>query len=176
MLVPSALRLPLTSTLALKTMTYHHVVAKVGKDEKFRVLFSDLSAEELSERFVKPYEKGNTFFSGNDLISPNDLRSIQVIRTERREEVERDEINRKDRENIARFNESSSSAIIVSIGGGYQPEDIAEAGEDLTHKFIKGHPGFKAGSWEPPKKLLAWIGGIIAAVIAAGIVKWLGWL
>jgi hypothetical protein len=157
-------------------MPYHHVIAKVGTEETFRVLFTDLTTEELCERFVKPYEKGNPFFSGNDLISPNDLRSIQIIRTERQNEVERDEINRKDREHIDRLNNSGSGVFLVSIGGGYEPQDIAESGEDLTHTFIKGHPGFKAGRWEPSMKVIAWVGGIVAAVVTAGIVKWLGWL
>ena len=79
----------------------------------------------MCERFVKPYEKGNPFFSGNDLISPNDLRSVQIIRTERQNEVERDEINRKDRERIDRLNNSDSGVFFVSIGGGYEPQDIA---------------------------------------------------
>jgi hypothetical protein len=157
-------------------MSYHHVIAKVGMEEKFRVLFTDLTVEELSVRFVNPYEKGTSFFSGNDLISPNELRSIQIIRTERRNEIERDEINRKSREKIDRLNNSSSSFFIVSVGEGYEPQDITEAGEGLTHTFIKGHPGFKAGRLEPSKKLIAWVGGIVASVVAAGIVKWLGWL
>lgn len=157
-------------------MAFHHVIAKVGAEEKFRILFADLSAEALNERFIKPYEKGKSFFSGNDLISPNDIRSIQIIRTERPEEVERDEINRKDRERIDRLNDPSSGVFFLSVGGGYEPQDIAEVGEDLTHSFIKGHPGFKAGQWGPSVKAIAWLGGIIATVTAAGIVKWLGWL
>ncbi len=157
-------------------MPYHHVIAKVRTEEKFRILFADLTVKELNERFVKPYEKGTPFFSVNDLISPNDLRSVQIIRTERQNAVERDEINRKDRESIDQLNNSSSGVFIVSIGGGYEPQDIAEAGEDLTHTFIKGHPGFKVGRWEPSIKVLAWAGGIAATVVAAGIVKWLGWL
>lgn len=157
-------------------MPYHHVIAKVGADEEFRVLFSDLTVEELIKRFIKHYEKGTPFFSGNDLISPNNLRSIQIIRTDRKNEVERDEINRKDREDIDRLNNSSSSVFIVSVGSGYEPQDIATAGEDLTHAFIKGHPGYKAGRWEPSINVLGWVGGIVAAVVAAGIVKWFGWL
>jgi hypothetical protein len=157
-------------------MPYHHVIAKIGAEEKFRVLFTDLTIEELGERFVKPYEKGNLFFSGNDLISPNDLRSVQIIRTERQNEVERGEINRKDRESIDRLNDSDSGVFFVSLGVGYEPQDIAEAGEDLTNAFIKGHPGFKAGRWESSIKVIAWVGGIVATVVAAGIIKSLGWL
>ena len=158
------------------SMSYHHVIAKVGTEEGFRVLFTDLTVEELSKRFIKPYEKGDSFFSGKDLISPNDLRSVQIIRTERQDEIERDEINRKDRESIDRLNDSDSGGMFVSVGGGYEPQDIAEAGEDLTHTFIRGCPGFKAGRWEPSIKGIAWIGSIVAAVVAAGIVKWLGWV
>lgn len=157
-------------------MTFHHVIAKVGAEDKFRILFSDLSTEALNKQFIKPYEKGRTFFAGNELISPNDLRSIQIIRTERPEEVERNEINRKDRESIDRLNDPSSGVFILSVGSGYEPQDIAEVGEDLTHSFIKGHPSFKAGQWGPSVKAFAWLGGIIATVTAAGIIKWLGWL
>jgi hypothetical protein len=157
-------------------MPYHHVIAKVAAEEKFRVLFTDLTVEELAERFVKPYEKGNPFFSGNDLISPNELRSVQIIRTERQNEVEREELNRKDREKFDRLNSSGSGIFVLTVAGGYDPQDIAEAGQDLTHTFIKGHPGYKAGRWEPSIKVIAWIGGIVAAVTTAGIIKWLGWL
>lgn len=165
-----------TRNVSVKIMPYHHVIAKVGAEERFRILFTDLSVEDLNERFVKPYEKGNSFFSGNDLVSPSDLRSIQIIRTEQQNEVERDEINRQDRERIDRMNNSDPSIFVVSVGGGYEPQDITEVGEDLTHTFIKGPPGYKAGRWEPSMKVIAWIGGIIATVLAAGIVKWLGWL
>jgi hypothetical protein len=157
-------------------MPYHHVIAKIGAEEKFRVLFTDLTIGELGERFIKPYEKGHPFFSVNDLISPNDLRSVKIIRTERQNEVERNEMNRKDRESVDRLNDSDSGIFFVSIGVGYEPQDISEAGEDLTHTFIKGHPGFKAGRWGPSMKVIAWAGGIIATVVGAGIVKWLGWL
>lgn len=157
-------------------MPFHHVIAKVGSEDEQRVLFADLSVDELKKRFIQPYEKGVAFFSGNDLISPSDLRSIQIIRTERSDQIERDEINRKDREHIDSLNDPSSGVFFLSVGGGYQPQDIAEVGIDLTHDFIKGHPGFRAGRWEPSIKALAWAGGVVATIVAAGVVKWLGWL
>ena len=157
-------------------MSHYHVIAKLGSESEFRVLFVDLDATELNERFIKSYEQGTPFFSGNDLISTNDLRSVQIVRTKRPDAVERDELNRKDRESIDRLNEPGSGVFFLSVGGGYEPQDIAEAGVDVTHEFIKGPPGFKAGQWEPSKKIVAWAGGIIATVAAAGIVKWFGWL
>ncbi|MEN5425464.1 hypothetical protein ABE522_03690 [Stenotrophomonas pennii] len=126
-------------------MPFHHVIAKVGPEDKSRVLFADLSVDELKKRFIQPYEKGVAFFSGNDLTRPTDLRSIQIIRTDRPDQIERDEINRKEREHINRLNGSNSDIFFVSVGGGYQPQDIAEVGADLTHDFIRGHAGFKAG-------------------------------
>lgn len=164
------------SLLAFNAMNaYFHVVAKLGQSEKYQRLFADLSESELKERFVRPYEKGAGFFSGNDLIDPRDLRSILIVRTGRAEQVERDDINRNDLDRIEKMNRSSS-VVFISAGRGYDPEDIAQAGEDVTHSFIKGPPGFRAARFEPSIKVLGWIGGIIAAVVAAGIVKWLGWL
>ena len=157
-------------------MSFHHVIAKIGSEDKPRVLFTDLSADALKERFVKPYEKGQAFFAGNDLVAPSDLRSVQIIQTDRSDETERNEINRKDRESIDRLNDPSSGVFFLSLRGGYEPQDIADVGVDVTHDFIKGHPGFKAGKWEPSMKALAWIGGVVATVLAAGAVKWLGWL
>lgn len=157
-------------------MTFHHVIAKVGAQDKFRCLFVDLSSEALHERFIKPYEKGQSFFSGNDLIAPNDLKSIRIIQTMRPDQVERDEINRKDREHIDELNRSSDGVFIVSVGGGYAAQDIAEVGKDLTHDLIKGPPGYKQNQWALSHKAFGWIFGIVASVLAAGLAKWLGWL
>lgn len=88
-------------------MTYHHVIAKISNETKFRCLFSDLSADDLNKLFVTPYEQGKSFLCGHDLISPNDLQSLQIVCTKRPEETERDEINRADRESIDRINSSS---------------------------------------------------------------------
>ncbi|KAA2285346.1 hypothetical protein [Arenimonas fontis] len=154
-------------------MSFHHVIAKVGAEDELRALFTDLSADELKERFIRPYEMGRAFFSGNDLIFPANLRSVQIIRTDRPSKVERDEINRMDRESIDRLNDSRSGVYFISLGRGYEPQDIAEVGLDVTQDLIKGPPGFRAGKWEPSKKALAWIGGIVATIVATGVVKWL---
>jgi hypothetical protein len=157
-------------------MPYHHVIAKTASSDEFRALFSDLSADALQERFITPYERGTSFFSGNDLISPSDLRSVQIVRTQQLDQIERDEINRIDRAKIDEINSSSDGVFFLSIGGGYEPQDIAQAGEDVTHTFIKGPPGFKAGRWAPSMKAFGWIAGIVATVIAGGLAKWLGWV
>jgi len=156
-------------------MTYHHVIAKVGQSDKFRILFADLSLADLKERFIGPYERGRSFFSGNDLVVPSDLRSVRVVRTEHAEQDERERINKESLAQIDKINRESTGFVLISPGSGYDPEDIAEAGEDVTHSVIKGPPGFRAGKWSNPAKALAWIAGIVAAVIAGGVMKWLGW-
>ena len=157
-------------------MSYYHVIAKTTKNDKYFCLFADLSATELVTRLVKPYEKGTTFFSGSDLHAPTDLSSLKIVKTERPDQVERDDLNQKDRENIDEINRSSPHVTFISAGGGYDAEDIEEAGDDVTQSFIKGPPGFKANRFTPPLKVLGWIGGVAAAVIATGIAKWLGWV
>ncbi len=156
-------------------MAYHHVIAKVGQSDKFRVLFADLSLADLKDRFLAPYERGRSFFSGNDLVAPSDLRSVQVVRTERTEQEERERINNESLAQIDKINRESDGVVFISPGSGYDSEDIAEAGEDVTHSVIKGPPGFRAGKWSKPAKVLAWVAGIVAVVIAAGVIKWLGW-
>jgi len=156
-------------------MAYHHVIAKVGQSDKLRILFADLSLPDLRARFVAPYELGRSFFSDNGLITPSDLRSVQVIKTERTEQEERERLNNESLARIDKINRESEGLGFISPGSGYDPEDIAEAGEDVTHAVIKGPPGFRAGKWSTPVKVLAWVAGIGAAVIAAGVIKWLGW-
>ena len=159
---------------ALKSISYHHVIAKTASHDEFQTLFSDLSATTLQESFITPYERGTSFFSRNDLISPNDLRSVQIVRTKQLDQIERDEINRKDRAKIDEINRSGGGLLFLSIAGGYEPRDIAQAGEDVTHIFIKGPPGFKASRWTPSMKVLGWIAGIFATVFATWLTKWLG--
>jgi hypothetical protein len=153
-------------------MPFFHVVAKVGKDEKFRSLFKDLSADELKIRFTKPFEKGTSFFCGNDLIAPSDLRTIQIIQTERDDKVERDEMNRKDLESIRKLNNSSAGVVFISPGRGYEPQHIAEVGVDVTHTYVKGPPGFRSHWWESRKKEISWGVGTVAAL--GSVAKLLG--
>jgi hypothetical protein len=157
-------------------MSYYHVIAKVHPQDRYRCLFSDLSVAELKAQFLRHYELGKPFFSGNDLISPADLKSVHVVRTNRMEETERDEINRANKARIDELNRSSEHLVFLNFGGGYEPEDILEAGEDVTHSLIGGPPGYKTGSHAVPSKVLGWMVGILATVFAAGLIKWFGWI
>lgn len=133
-------------------MKYHHVIAKIGANDKFRILFADLSAADLKTRFIAPYERGSSFFAGNDLVAPRDLRSVQIVRTERAEQEERERLNKESLARIDEMNRESTGVVFISPGSGYEPEDIAEAGEDVTHTVIKGPPGFRADKWSTPQE------------------------
>jgi hypothetical protein len=157
-------------------MPYFHVIGKLNHSGNTRVLLADLSQDMLQRDFIKPYERGSTFFSGNDLVDPKELTQVRIIETLRTESLEREEMNRADRENIDSINSESSGVFFLSIGGGYAPEDIADAGVDVSQKFIKGAPGYKYSTTRQIAPMLGWAAGIVSAVIASGIAKWLGWI
>ena len=163
----------------MTAMAFHHVIATLGPGTQVRVLFTDLTSEELAKQFIRPYEQGKPFFAGHELISPHELRSIHIIRTRSPDRTERDEINRKDRERNDRLNARGSGLVLISGGAGHAPEDIAEVGEDITHSVIKGPPGFRANRWQPAVSAFKVIAGIVAAVVAtvaaAGLVWRFGW-
>tara|TARA_R110000850_G_scaffold276394_1_gene418362 strand:+ start:2215 stop:2685 length:471 start_codon:yes stop_codon:yes gene_type:complete len=141
-----------------------------------RVLFKDLTRRELVKRFIKPYEKGGDFLSDNhDIIPLSFLRTIEIIRTEYPSKIEQDELRRKEREEIERLHGPDSGYVYDSAGDPTY-RDLNKVGENVNHIFLKGQPGYKARRWEPSLKAIAWVSGVVATVIAAGIVKWLGWL
>ena len=154
----------------MTAMAFHHVIATLGTDRQVRVLFADLTLEELAKQFINPYEQGKPFFAGHELISPHELRSIHIIRTRSPDRTERDEINRKDRERNDRLNARGSGLVLISGGAGHAPEDIAEVGEDITHSVIKGPPGYRANQWQPAVIAFRSVWGIVATVIAAGLI------
>lgn len=109
------------------------------------MLFSDLSQDDLRREFVKPYERGESFFSGSELIDSKAITRIRIINTQRVEALEREEIFRADQEYMDEFNRQSHGVFFMGIGAGYEPEHIAEAGEDVSKQLIKGATGFKRG-------------------------------
>lgn len=161
-------------------MSFYHVFGKVDEAERVliyrRTLFIDLTHSELLERFVKPYEKGNDFISkSNEIISINNLRSVEIIRTKNSYEIEKNELRFKEREELYQLYGPDHGYVYPNIGDTTY-RDLCNVGENVNKLYIKGHPGFKAGRWEPSKKVMVWVSGIAGPVAVAGIVKWLGWL
>ncbi len=157
-------------------MSYHHVIAKFGTDDQWRCLFSDLSLGELNKRFLEPYGQGSRIVAGSGRISPTALQSVRIIRTLRPEEIERNEINKAHLRKISGGNIPSAGVTAQGAGHGYEPQDIAEAGEDLTDDLIQGPPGAHASGGASMRKAAGWIAAIVVVIAALSILKWLGWL
>ncbi len=104
----------------------------------------------------------------------SDIRTVLIVRTERPEADECAEINGASLKEIERLNAQSDGVVIVSPGRGYEPEDILDAGDDVTSHFIKGPPG------QSPLDIVRnaihnpWVVGIGTAVIAAILITLFG--
>ncbi len=156
------------------TDKFYQVLAAIG-DRKTEMLFSDLTARELGQEFVAPYRRGKTFFAGTTVVNPSELRKVRIIETPVKEAEARDRINRDSLAEIAEMNRTSG-LMIISPGQGYEPEDVAEAGVDVTRTFLRGGPGSSNGLMGISKTAAGWLLTIVASVLAAGLAKLLGWV
>jgi hypothetical protein len=156
------------------TDKFYHVLGAIG-DRKTEVLFSDLTAKELRKQFVVPYKRGRTFFAGTSVVAQAELRKVRIIETPLKEAEAREQINHDSLADITALNRTSG-LFIISPGQGYAPEDIAEAGADVTRTFLCGGPGSSTGLLGLSKNAAGWVLGIVASVLAARLAKWLGWV
>jgi hypothetical protein len=123
-------------------MPYYHVLLRFDDaPERDRCVFSDLSESDLKARFVTPYKRGKNFLSESEVIEVSRIRKTTIICTNDPSESELKGIQEKSRKEIDEINRTSSSVFFVSAGPGYDPEDVAEAGVDVTATFITGPPG-----------------------------------
>lgn len=152
---------------------FYHVIGAVG-DRKVEMLFSDLTLKELISDFVTPYKRGETFFAGARVVAPSELRLVRIVETTVPEAGARGKINQDDLAHIAEINRTSGFTII-SPGRGYEPDDLVEAGTDVTRIYLRGGPGSSVGLLGLSKQAIGWTLGIVAAVIATGAAKLLGW-
>lgn len=152
---------------------FYHVLAAVG-DRELQMLFADLDKIKLDKEFLKPYRRGETFFAGSQIVKPAELRTVRIIETSMREDVARQSINRASLARIDEMNRTSN-VTIISVGQGYDPEDLVEAGEDVTRTYLTGGPGSPTRFWGLSKTVVGWTMGIVAAVIATGLAKLLSW-
>lgn len=158
-------------------MPFFHVLLSVDTDQtKLRSVLTDLSEVQLKAQVLLPYRKGTTLVCGNEIIPVSTVRKIHVVQTVRENEHERNAIHAKSVKEIEEINRESSGFVFLSAGRGYDPEDILEAGEDVTSKYIAGPPGSAAG----PGALLRflgsqWVVGIGTGLVVAAAVWWLGW-
>jgi len=139
--------------------------------------------------FLVPYEQGRDFLSGNNVVRVRDMSSVQIITTNRDATTEREAIQKRSWAEIDKINRQSESVVFISTGRGYDPEDIAEAGVDVTATYIKGPPGHAqeilrsmpsdmapTSNASIASRLLPWLATIAGGLVVAGAAKWLGWV
>lgn len=157
-------------------MSLHHVLLTLSESpSKPRCVLSDLSEQQLQTQFVAPYRKGKNTLCGNEVIQVTNIKNVQIIRTKLPSEVERSAMQDRSFKDIQKFNRGSDSVTIISPGHGYEQEDIAEAGEDVTSQYIIGPPGYaNSGSL---REILnnPWVVTIGTGLIVAALAWWLGW-
>lgn len=157
-------------------MPFHHVlITFVDSPNKPRCVLSDLSEQQLQLQFVTPYGKGKDILCGSEVIRVGSIKSVQIVRTDKKSEDERSAIQEQSFNEIQELNRQSDSVTIISAGYGYEPEDIAEAGIDVTSQYIVGPPGHAASGGFVELLNNQWVVAIGTGLIVAGCVWWLGW-
>jgi hypothetical protein len=158
-------------------MSFYQVLVAVEPEAgKLRCIATDLSEPQLLARFVKPYRNGTDLICGNEIVLITALRKIHIVRTAREDQQERNDLNAKSLKEIEAINREPGGVVFLSLGRGYDPDDILEVGTDVTAEFISGPPG-GAHNQSRISRLLSnpWVQGIGISLIAAAIGWWLGW-
>lgn len=157
-------------------MTYYHVLVELRDTPKrVRCIFSDLTAKELEGKFLKPYRRGQRMLVETEVIDTMAITSTRIIETCRVSDVELQEIQQKSRREIDDINRHSDSIVFIGVGRGYAPEDIEEAGAEVTECFINSPPGQSRSDLAARLLNHPWVVGIAGGVIVAGIAAWFGW-
>ena len=158
-------------------MAYYQVLVAVEQEpDKLRQVFEDLEEKELKPKFLTPYKKGTSLICGNEIIPVLQIRKIHIVRTTQRNEVERENLNAKSVREIERLNRESSGVVFISPGSGYDPGDILEAGEDVTKKYVTGHPGAASGL-SPLGRFASnsWFVTVFGGLVVAYLIWKFGW-
>jgi hypothetical protein len=123
-------------------MSFHHVLVALKSDpKKLRCIFSDLTEEQLGQRFLKPYRRGENIACDRETIIFSQIHRLRIIRTEQPNAAERDAYREKIFKEIEKFNWQSDSVVLFNVNRGASPEDILKIGEDVTAVVIAGPLG-----------------------------------
>lgn len=159
-------------------MAFHHVLLTLSEEpSKPRCVLSDLSAGQLEKQFLRPYRKGENILCGNQVIHITSIKRVQIIRTEMTSQYELSVIQDRSYKEVQEFNRQSDSFVIMSPGHGFDAEDIVEAGEDVTSRYIIGPPGHDATRTILKFFRNPWVVGICTSLIVAVLteLKFPGW-
>jgi hypothetical protein len=154
---------------------YHVMLTFQAAPDKVRCMFTDLTERDLRTRFLVPYRKGRSFLCGNEIVEPSTIKKVTLVKTARASAAELKDIQDNSWREVEEFNRNSP-VVLVSAGRGYDAEDIAEAGEDVTALFISGPPGH-GGRWKVVSAVVnhPWVSSIGTGLAVAALAYWLGW-
>ncbi|MBX3490143.1 hypothetical protein [Parvibaculum sp.] len=149
---------------------YFHVIVRLQAKPSPVFLFGDLSERELQRRFVRPYQMGKVIVKGNELVDLDKVSSVEIIRTDKNKETCLRELQMASERRYQEMNADShrTGAIFLQLGSGNEDEDIVEAGEDVTTRYINEGPGNGTG-FLTLKDLLnnGWVVGLGTGIILA---------
>ena len=117
-------------------MTYYHVRITPKSDISHDELRLDLTLEELSERFLTPYNRARPIAIAGKTIPSDDIDRIRITRTAQESKQFREDVRAR------REAERRNSSVVV-IGGPSLDWHLADEGEDVTDKFITDAPGWQ---------------------------------
>lgn len=112
---------------------YYHVRITQASSQSRDETKTDLSEEELNERFLKPYELGASVIINGKTIPPDDIERIRISRSEPLAHHFIEILKAEDR-----------ASVFMSVGGPSYEWRAAKRAEDITDELILGPPGYKA--------------------------------
>ena len=118
-------------SVAVSEMSYYHVRISSKSNPSQTEVELDLSVEELTERFVDPFGRGQPIIISGRVISPDDIERITVSESEEDTTYLNKVLTRQRRHFLMELDHE----------GRLPARILAARGEDVTARFITGPPG-----------------------------------
>lgn len=152
------------------------LISHEKESDGLRQIFEDLDENELEKKFLLPYRKCKSLICGGEVIPVKHIRMIRIVRTDQCNKVERDKLLRDGEQQINKRNGESNGSFVISSPWSSYPDDILEAGEDVTEKYIVDGPGCEAGT----SLFLRFVAHpmvvmVVGSLVVAFVVRMLGW-
>ena len=126
---------------------YYHVRVTTKSNPSQTEVEVDIGSDELSDRFLIPYNQGRPIVIDGKAVLSTDMGRIRINETMEDSETLNSIIKRQQRE------QRISST--VDHRGRLAPTILADQGEDVTSKYITGPPGHEAeASTQPTQELI----------------------
>lgn len=128
--------------MSKKKPPYFHVVVWIKPFAGIaRLLHSDQSEAELKRNFLTPYRRGRRTVLDGEIIDLRDISTVKIVKTELNKDDELQALQNRSTAEIDAINRSSPDFVIIARGQGWEDEEIADCGEDVTAQYVKVAPG-----------------------------------